>query len=67
MITIIVNGESFQVESGTTVRSLIEGYKLNPAVIVVEHNSNIIDRKAYHQIEIMEGDHLELVQFVGGG
>ncbi len=67
MITIIVNGKSFQVEPGTTIGGLIEGYNLNPAVIVVEYNSNIIDRQAYHQIEISEGDRLELVHFVGGG
>ncbi len=67
MITITLNGEVFQLKPGVTLLGLIENFKLNPAVIVVERNGNIIERGTYSHVELLEGDNVELVHFVGGG
>lgn len=35
--------------------------------IAVEHNGEIVPRKAWEQVQIADGDRLEIVHFVGGG
>ena len=66
-IRLIVNGEPHSVTSGLTVRALLESLDLAPATIVVERNLEILDRGEYDEVVLGEGDHLELVHFVGGG
>lgn len=66
-ITLRVNGEERQVAAGTTVTGLLEGLGLVPALVVVERNREILDRSEYPERVLEEGDHLELVHFVGGG
>lgn len=66
-ITITVNGEARAVAAGLTVERLLEALGLHPRMVVVEHNREILDRARYGQVEIGDGDVLELVHFVGGG
>jgi len=40
---------------------------LNSEALVVELNQQIIKQKHWPATEIREGDHLELLSFVGGG
>jgi sulfur carrier protein len=66
-IEVRLNGESRGVPPGMTVTGLLEWLGLNPALVVVELNREILDRDRYGVIDVAEGDHLELVHFVGGG
>jgi len=66
-LTIQVNGEVRTVGSGTTVKDLLESLDLHPGLVVVERNREILDRDAYGDQTLEEGDRLELVHFVGGG
>jgi thiamine biosynthesis protein ThiS len=66
-ISIIVNGEPRETASGRSVAALLEELGLHPRLVVVEHNREILDRGAYADTELAEGDVLELVHFVGGG
>ncbi len=64
---IVVNGESQQIDSGTTVLGLLETLKLDPRQVAVERNREIVPRAEHGTTELAEGDQLEVVTFVGGG
>ena len=61
-----INGESREVAAGT-VLSLLEELGLHPQGTVVERNRQIVDREAFRDTDLSEGDVLELVRLVGGG
>ncbi len=67
-VTLAVNGDLREVPRGTTLTVLLESLALDPRMIVVEHNREILrDRSSFASLELREGDTLELVHFVGGG
>jgi sulfur carrier protein len=66
-IRIRLNGKEREVSGGHTVRSLLRELDLEPAMIVVELNRDILERERYGDVPVREGDALELVHFVGGG
>lgn len=66
-IGLTVNGTDRSVLEGTTVDDLIRSLDMNPALIVVEHNLEILDRETYGEVVLSPGDRVELVHFVGGG
>ncbi len=68
MITLIVNGAPRELEPGCTVAALLDSLRIDPRLVVVEHNRTILrDRDAYHSLDLSAGDVLEIVHFVGGG
>ena len=66
-IEIRVNGESHRVRAGLTLHELLRSLDLQPEMIVVEQNGDIVRRERYGSVEVDPGDSLELVHFVGGG
>lgn len=66
-ITVTLNGKERTVAAGRSVRALIESLDLHPEMIVVELNREILERDAYGDTPVRDGDTLELVHFVGGG
>lgn len=66
-IQVHLNGKDREVSEGLTVKALLESLDLNPALVVVERNREILERDRYDEIPVREGDTLELVHFVGGG
>ena len=62
-----LNGKDREIDSGHTVRSLLESLELHPGMVVVELNRDILERDRYDEYSVNEGDTLELVHFVGGG
>ena len=67
-LALTVNGDPRSVAAGTTLSAFLASLKLDPRMVVVEHNRTILrDRAAYGAIELAEGDVLEIVHFVGGG
>jgi thiamine biosynthesis protein ThiS len=66
-IHIQVNGEARDVPGPLTVEELLRSLDLQPAMIVVEHNGDILRRHRYADVRVDSGDSLELVHFVGGG
>jgi thiamine biosynthesis protein ThiS len=67
MIDIQVNGEVRSVGREMTIDELLRSLDLQPRMIVVEHNGEIVRRERYDQVQVGAGDALELVHFVGGG
>jgi sulfur carrier protein len=46
---------------------LIELLELKPDRVAVERNGEIVPRASWFQVNLNDGDKLEVVQFVGGG
>ena len=66
-IQVQVNGKEREVQSGLSVHELVESFDLNPLLIVVELNREILSRDQFKDVRVSEGDAVELVHFVGGG
>ena len=66
-IQVQVNGKEREVRSGLSVHELVESLDLNPLLIVVELNRKILSRDQFKDVQVSEGDAVELVHFVGGG
>ena len=66
-IRVELNGKERDVRAGLTVRGLLETLELEPGLVVVERNREILARDRYDEVAVREGDRLELVHFVGGG
>lgn len=66
-MTIRTNGEDRQIERGSSLLDLLRTLDLDPEIVVVEVNRNIVRRAAFADTYLNHGDELELVHFVGGG
>lgn len=66
-ITLKVNGESRTCLPKTLLPNFLEELGLNPRLIAVEYNGEILHRQFWAQTEMQLGDKLEIVTIVGGG
>ena len=66
-ITVQVNGESRTCSLHTPLPHLLEQLGLNPRLVAVEYNGEILHRQYWSQTQMQEGDKLEIVTIVGGG
>jgi thiamine biosynthesis protein ThiS len=66
-LTITLNGDRFEVVGPLTVTDLLSRLQIEPLRVAVEHNLTVIKRAAYDETVVVEGDEVEIVNFVGGG
>lgn len=66
-VSIVLNGESREVQAGLTVADLLCELQLRPGMVVVERNREILARETLNTTPVEDGDRIELVHFVGGG
>ena len=66
-MTITVNGEVREIESGLQVAELLRSLSLPDKRVAVELNGNVVSRGEWALTDITQGDRLEIVHFVGGG
>lgn len=66
-VSIVLNGERRSVDAGLNVAGLLRKLKLEPGMVVVERNREILARAAAAATPVEEGDRFEVVHFVGGG
>ncbi len=66
-ISILVNGEARGVPAPATVADLLASIGLDARKVAVERNLEIVPRSAYADTELVAGDALEVVHFIGGG
>lgn len=66
-ITLQVNGETRTCSSDTSLPQFLEQLGLNPRLVAVEYNGEILHRQFWEQTEMQAGDRLEIVTIVGGG
>ncbi len=63
-----VNGEVMTVADRCRVSDLLDQLGLGgKGPVAVERNGEVVPRAAHHEVELAEGDLLEIVHFVGGG
>jgi len=66
-LNIVVNGDTVRVDDGASILDLIHTLELTPDRLAVELNRRIIRRPDWASTRFREGDHVEIVHFVGGG
>jgi len=66
-IAITINGSAREVSAGRTLPELLAALGLDPRLVVVEHNREIVERGCMAGVEVRAGDSFEIVHFVGGG
>ncbi|WP_449421013.1 sulfur carrier protein ThiS [Phormidium nigroviride] len=66
-ITLQVNGEKRNCSPQTQLPNLLQDLGLNPRLVAVEYNGEILHRQFWEETEMQEGDRLEIVTIVGGG
>jgi sulfur carrier protein len=66
-ITLQVNGESRTCSPQTQLPQLLEQLGLNPRLVAVEYNGEILHRQFWSETQMQEGDTIEIVTIVGGG
>jgi sulfur carrier protein len=66
-IQLLVNGETRTIASPATLEDLLASFELDPRMVVVELNREIVRRPELSRVQLKSGDAVELVHFVGGG
>jgi sulfur carrier protein len=62
-----VNGAVREVPDGLTVRGLVVHLGLDAGPVAVERNLEVVPRAEHPNVQLREGDVVEIVHFVGGG
>lgn len=66
-ITLQVNGETRTCDPQTPLPNFLAQLGLNPRLVAVEYNGEILHRQFWEQTEMQMDDRLEIVTIVGGG
>jgi thiamine biosynthesis protein ThiS len=66
-VQIVLNGNSREVDPGTTIAGLLRKLSLPGTRVAVERNGEIVRKPVFESTDLAEGDRLEIVTFVGGG
>jgi thiamine biosynthesis protein ThiS len=66
-LTIQLNGERFDIAGPLTIAALLAHLNIDPRLVAVEHNIEVVKRHRYDTTTVNEGDEVEIVNFVGGG
>ena len=67
MINLMVNGKSRQVEGSVNLESYLTSFGLNLQFVAVGYNGEVLKKEIFSQVQLKEGDTLEIVRPVGGG
>ncbi len=62
-----LNGDRHEVETGSTLATLIDSLDLSGKRIAVEINEELVPRSEHDTHVLAEGDRVEIVQAIGGG
>jgi sulfur carrier protein len=66
-ITLQVNEKAVACLPQTHLPQLLEQLGLNPRLIAIEYNGEILHRQFWGTTQLKDGDRLEIVTIVGGG
>lgn len=62
-----VNGESREIESGSTIAALLGELGVTQPYVAVERNLEVVPRAQHRETVLRDGDRIEVVTLVGGG
>ena len=66
-MNVTLNGEATELKADISIAMLLEQLRLGRERVAVELNRDIVPKAAYDSQKVSEGDHIEIVHFVGGG
>jgi len=66
-MNIIVNGQAKEFKDGLTVDELLKELSLDGKVMAAAVNMDIVKQDNWNKHQLLDGDKLELLDFVGGG
>ena len=66
-IALQVNGETRNCSTETALPELLKQLGLNPRLVAVEYNGEILHKQFWQTTQMQAGDILEIVTIVGGG
>lgn len=66
-IRLQVNGEDRHCPPQTALPKFLEQLGMNPRLVAVEYNGEILHRQFWQDTQMQNGDRLEIVTIVGGG
>jgi thiamine biosynthesis protein ThiS len=64
---LLINGDDRTFDSPLTLAALVEVLGMKADRVAVELNRDIVPRDRWPDTPLNDGDHLEVVHFVGGG
>lgn len=64
---LIINGKDQTFDEQLTLAQLVERLGMKGDRVAVELNREIVSRAQWPETPLKDGDHLEIVHFVGGG
>jgi sulfur carrier protein len=67
MLEVRINGENQQFPITTRVSEMLAVLKLEPKLLVIEYNGDILHRQDWEKTVLQYGDRFEIVTVVGGG
>jgi thiamine biosynthesis protein ThiS len=67
MITVVLNGKPREIERELRVAALLEYLGIDRRTVAVARNGDVVPRDRYEEVDVHEGDAIEVVRMVGGG
>ena len=64
---LLINGDEKTFDAPLTLAALVETLGMKPDRVAIELNRDIVPRGHWPETPLNDGDHLEVVHFVGGG
>jgi sulfur carrier protein len=65
--SIILNGDPYRLGGDMPLTELLERLKMRRGRVAVEINREIVPKANYEVTIVRAGDHVEIINFVGGG
>ncbi len=65
-MNIHLNGESKGIDA-TTISELIQEIGLQSRLVAVERNLEVVPKSLYGEVNLEDGDRIEIVHMIGGG
>ena len=67
MITILLNGESREIEGELSLDKLLDLFSLPQQRVAIELNRSVMRRIEWESTIVKDADKIEVIHFVGGG
>jgi len=64
---VTINGEARRFDEPLTVAEVLREIGLDGRKVAVERNLEIVPRSGYGEVQVVDGDRIEIVHFIGGG
>ena len=68
-MTVVVNGEILEIDGRTSVVDVLRrvDVRVDAAGVAVARNGEVVPRSAWTTVEVVSGDHIEVLHAVQGG